>query len=88
VRIDQALQVPTYSVHSIVQACQWKDIMFPDPLAPPWDELVTELKARNLPADHGYRIFKFPGFNLGPSLHREFIEGGVSISYYTQNQTN
>ena len=32
------------------------DVMFPDTLAPPWDELVTELKDRYLPADHSLRV--------------------------------
>ncbi len=41
-------------MHSIVQACM--DVKFPDTLAPPWDELVTELKDRYLPPDHILRV--------------------------------
>jgi hypothetical protein len=32
------------------------DIQFPDTLAPPWDELVAELKDRYLPPDHSLRV--------------------------------
>ena len=41
-------------MHSTVQA--WMDVAFPDTLAPPWDELVTELRDRYLPPDHSLRV--------------------------------
>jgi hypothetical protein len=41
-------------MHSTVQA--WMDVQFPESIAPPWDELVTELKARYLPPDHNLRL--------------------------------
>ncbi len=41
-------------MHSSVQA--WIDVQFPDTLAPPWDELVTELKDLYLQPDHSLRV--------------------------------
>ncbi len=41
-------------MHSTVQT--WMDIMFPDTLVPPWDELVIELQGRYLPADHSLSL--------------------------------
>ncbi len=54
------------------------DVMFPDTLAPPWDELVTELKDRYLHANHSLRVeLKFDattqrrGLRLERSLYVE-----------------
>ncbi len=55
-------------MHSPVQA--WMDVMFPDTLAPPWDELVTELKDRSLPADHSLRV----ELRFDATAHRCWLE--------------
>ena len=47
---------------------------FPDTLAPPWDELVAELKDRYLPPDHSLRVkLRFIGklpFPYSPDFRR------------------
>ncbi len=58
-------------MHSTVQA--WMDVQFPESIAPPWDELVTELKARYLPPDHNLRL----DMRLLPTIQRQGLEDYV-----------
>ncbi len=52
----------------------WMDVMFPDPLALQWDEVVTELKDRYLPPDHSLRVkLKFNSTNQRRGLE-EYVE--------------
>ncbi len=57
-----------------VQALMDSDVMFPDTLAPPWDELVTELKDRYLPADHSLRVELRFGATAQRSWLEEYVE--------------
>ena len=59
-------------MHSRVQARM--DVMFPDTLSPPWDELVTELKDQYLPPDHSLRVeLKFDSTTQRRGLE-EYVE--------------